>query len=186
MNKQQQAYIEGFVKRASEYGFSENEAVEILKRANAPAPVAAPAHVGARRAFAGIGGAMGGLQGGAVGAGLGALKGLIAPGEEMDPETKKMVQRGRLEAMLSSGAQGALIGGGIGGLAGGAHGLSVGNRLRAVGAGQQPLNIISNIMSSPKDQLMTLLSTYNNVSRNDLQSLREKMRASATPAAPVQ
>jgi acyl carrier protein len=33
MNTQQQAYIEGFVKRASEYGFSEAEAVELLKSA---------------------------------------------------------------------------------------------------------------------------------------------------------
>ena len=31
----QRAYIEGFVKRASEYGFSKNEAVKILKQANA-------------------------------------------------------------------------------------------------------------------------------------------------------
>ena len=41
MNTQQQAYIEGFVKRASEYGFSENEAVNILKEASvADAPQA--------------------------------------------------------------------------------------------------------------------------------------------------
>lgn len=33
MTPQEQAYIEGFVKRASEYGFSESEAVEILKQA---------------------------------------------------------------------------------------------------------------------------------------------------------
>ena len=30
----EQAYIEGFVKRASEYGFSEDEAAEILKKAS--------------------------------------------------------------------------------------------------------------------------------------------------------
>lgn len=29
----EQAYIEGFVKRASEYGFSEHEAIELLKQA---------------------------------------------------------------------------------------------------------------------------------------------------------
>ena len=33
MSTQQQAYIEGFVKRASEYGFSQAEAVTVLKRA---------------------------------------------------------------------------------------------------------------------------------------------------------
>lgn len=32
MNTQEQAYINGFVKRAMEYGFSEREAVEILKQ----------------------------------------------------------------------------------------------------------------------------------------------------------
>ena len=47
----QQAYIEGFVKRASEYGYSEAEAIEILKQAvafpsnmvpNTPGSLAAP------------------------------------------------------------------------------------------------------------------------------------------------
>ena len=33
MNTQQQAYIEGFVKRANDYGFSDAEAVTILKQA---------------------------------------------------------------------------------------------------------------------------------------------------------
>jgi len=33
MNTQQQAYIEGFVKRASQYGFNYNEAIELLKQA---------------------------------------------------------------------------------------------------------------------------------------------------------
>ena len=33
MNPQQQAYIEGFVKRASEYGFSEDESMDLLKQA---------------------------------------------------------------------------------------------------------------------------------------------------------
>ena len=34
MNTQQQAYINGFVKRASEYGFSEAEAVDLLKKSD--------------------------------------------------------------------------------------------------------------------------------------------------------
>lgn len=34
MTTEQQAYIEGFVKRASEYGFSEEEAINILKAAS--------------------------------------------------------------------------------------------------------------------------------------------------------
>jgi hypothetical protein len=33
MHAQEQAYIEGFVKRAMEHGFNENEAVELLKEA---------------------------------------------------------------------------------------------------------------------------------------------------------
>jgi hypothetical protein len=33
MNTQEQAYIEGFVKRANEYGFNDEEAFEILKEA---------------------------------------------------------------------------------------------------------------------------------------------------------
>ena len=33
MNTQQQAYINGFVKRASEYGINQNEAIELLKSA---------------------------------------------------------------------------------------------------------------------------------------------------------
>lgn len=32
MNTQEQAYINGFVKRASEYGFSYNEAISLLKQ----------------------------------------------------------------------------------------------------------------------------------------------------------
>jgi len=35
MTTQQQAYIQGFVKRASEYGYSQEEAVNILKKATA-------------------------------------------------------------------------------------------------------------------------------------------------------
>ena len=34
MNTQEQAYLEGFVKRASEYGFDENEAVNLLKESS--------------------------------------------------------------------------------------------------------------------------------------------------------
>jgi hypothetical protein len=38
MNTTQQAYIEGFVKRAGEYGFSEIEAIDLLKNAAEQAP----------------------------------------------------------------------------------------------------------------------------------------------------
>jgi len=38
MNVEQQAYIEGFVKRASEYRFSRNEAIELLKTSAEKAP----------------------------------------------------------------------------------------------------------------------------------------------------
>jgi hypothetical protein len=39
MTVQQQAYIYGFVKRAAEYGFSENEAIELLKQAEPAANI---------------------------------------------------------------------------------------------------------------------------------------------------
>jgi len=39
MNTQQQAYIEGFVKRANDYGLNHNEAIELLKSALDPAAV---------------------------------------------------------------------------------------------------------------------------------------------------
>jgi hypothetical protein len=39
MNTQQQAYIQGFTKRAAAYGFDENEALILLKQSQAPAPV---------------------------------------------------------------------------------------------------------------------------------------------------
>ena len=39
MNTQQQAYIEGFVKRAGEYGLSHDEAIALLKSALDAAPV---------------------------------------------------------------------------------------------------------------------------------------------------
>jgi hypothetical protein len=42
MTNQDQAFIEGFVKRASEYGYSEFEAINLLKAADAVPPVAMP------------------------------------------------------------------------------------------------------------------------------------------------
>ena len=42
MTNQEQAFVEGFVKRASEYGYSESAAIQLLKAANAPASVAMP------------------------------------------------------------------------------------------------------------------------------------------------
>ena len=43
MNTQEQAYTEGFVKRANEYGFSEAEAIELLKQSNLALSNANPA-----------------------------------------------------------------------------------------------------------------------------------------------
>jgi len=45
MTQQEQAYIEGFVKRAAEYGFSEVEAINFLKQAAGEMPM-----VGKRKA----------------------------------------------------------------------------------------------------------------------------------------
>ena len=41
MNTQQQAFVNGFVKRASEYGFDRAKALELFKQAAPPAPIAA-------------------------------------------------------------------------------------------------------------------------------------------------
>jgi hypothetical protein len=40
MTQQEQAYIEGFVKRAAEYGFNEAEAINFLKQAAGEMPMA--------------------------------------------------------------------------------------------------------------------------------------------------
>ena len=51
MNTQEQAYINGFVKRASEYGLNSHEALALLKAANSPLPVGqSPADVAVREA----------------------------------------------------------------------------------------------------------------------------------------
>jgi hypothetical protein len=50
MNTQQQAYINGFVKRASEYGFKEREALNILKQASPETLTMSPGAVTAAQA----------------------------------------------------------------------------------------------------------------------------------------
>jgi hypothetical protein len=117
-----QAYIEGFVKRASEYGLNQNEAVQLLKAAADVAHY--PKVIGAKRLLA----AGAGITGATLGGIGGAAYGLLSPGEEMDPETKKMVQKSRLKAMLQNAGYGTVLGGGIGAGAGAAFGLAMKRR----------------------------------------------------------
>ena len=58
MNTQQQAYINGFVKRASEYGYSEAEAIELYKKAFSFADLGQRMGAGADRGMQNIGSAL--------------------------------------------------------------------------------------------------------------------------------
>jgi hypothetical protein len=129
----EQAFAEGFVKRASEYGYNEDESREILKQAgldqfkrNIMAALikkpAIPSAVAHGVAGAGLGGAAGGF--------IGGVNNLIDPGTEVDPETGKTVDRSRLKAMLMGSLKGFGIGAGIGGGVGTGYGASVGNRIQ--------------------------------------------------------
>lgn len=52
MNTQEQAYINGFVKRANEHGLNSHEALALLKAANSPLPVGqSPADTAVREAI---------------------------------------------------------------------------------------------------------------------------------------
>ena len=129
----EQAFAEGFVKRASEYGYGKNEAEEILKQAgldqfkrNIMAALikkpAIPSAVAHGVAGAGLGGAAGGF--------IGGVDNLINPGTEVDPETGKTVDRSRLKATLMGSLKGLGIGAGIGGGIGAGYGAQRGNRVQ--------------------------------------------------------
>ena len=100
---------------------------------------------GVRRLVGGTGAAMGGAAGSVAGGVLGGLKGLIAPGEEKDESTGKMVQRDRMKAMLSDAGKGGLIGGGIGAGAGLAAGIHTGHILRSQSEGRSG-NALKNLL----------------------------------------
>ena len=104
---------------------------------------------GVRRLVGGTGAAMGGAAGGVAGGVLGGLKGLIAPGEEKDEITGKMVQRDRIKAMLSDAGKGGLIGGGIGAGAGLAAGTHTGHILRSQSEGSSG-NALKNLLHGGK------------------------------------
>ena len=114
----EQAYINGFIKRASEHGLNDIEAYSLFKQANwkgklwdavARSHQKSPGLTGAA-----LNGVPGLLGGGAIGGIIGGAKGLISPGEKVDTETGKTVNRSRLEGMLHSGGIGAGIGAGAG------------------------------------------------------------------------
>ena len=114
MTNQEQAYINGFVKRANQYGYSNEEAYSLLgKTANAVnVNQAVLKHL---RGLTGKNALRYGGRGLLAGAGVGGVAGAIAePGEG----------ESRLENALKGAAGGGLVGGGAGGVYGYGKGLS--------------------------------------------------------------
>jgi hypothetical protein len=112
----EQAYINGFVKKASEYGFDKNQALAILKEAEVN-PVRNYLAGLIRRPIKAMASTLAGggaVAGGAAGGVIGGIKGLISPGQEVDSETGETVDRDRLKAMLTNGLVGAGVGAGVG------------------------------------------------------------------------
>jgi len=116
MNTQKQAFTEGFLKRANEYGFDDLSALSLFKQSAIDAVPPPPIKniTGLKRSGARVYGGAGAILGSGVGAVGGALKGLISPDEEIDPRTGEKIQKGRLSSALSNAVSGGLIGGGMG------------------------------------------------------------------------
>ena len=175
MNTQEQAYINGFVKKASEYGLNQQDAYTMFKQASPT--INFPGLKGYRRGMAGAGALSGGVHGSAIGAGVGALKGLISPNEEIDPETGKTVQSGRLSSMLSNAGKYGLIGGGVGAGVGAGIGTGMGHSAskfinRNATPGGTPVHVpfknffnrstVQDFRSEAKDYLKELIANYRN------------------------
>jgi hypothetical protein len=130
----EQAFVEGFVKRASEYGYGKNEAEEMLKQSSfdqLSRDIAAGLVKNPRR-IAGAGyGLAGAGAGGVVGGAIGGVHNLIDPGTEVDPETGKTVDKSRLTSALVGALKGLGIGAGIGGGIGAGYGLNQANQVIA-------------------------------------------------------
>jgi hypothetical protein len=127
----EQAYINGFVKRASECGYSEQEAVEIYKEADIRQfgrNLFAGLIKKPRRTMGAIYGVGGAGLGGAAGGVIGGVHNLINPGTEVDSDTGETVDRSRLKAILMGSLKGLGIGAGIGGGIGAGWGVYNGNR----------------------------------------------------------
>lgn len=141
----EQAFVEGFVKRASEYGYNENEAEEMLKQASRDQfirnIIAGVLKKPVRTMSAGYGLA-GATVGGAAGGAIGGVHNLINPGTEVDPETGKTVDRSRLTSALNGALKGLGIGAGIGGGIGVGAGVWNGNRWKKLI--KDPINRRSN------------------------------------------
>ena len=123
----EQAYIEGFVKKASEYGFDENQAMDLLKTAGngrLARNIIAGIFKTPRKTIGAIGGAAGGLVGGGIGGAIGGVNGLINPGQEIDPETGQLVDKSRIMSALKGGLKGTAVGGALGGGIGAVKGMS--------------------------------------------------------------
>ena len=144
MTNQQQAYINGFVKRAAAHGFSENQAEHMLKQSGIRDVLFKTlGRTGGTVGGAGgavLGAGLGGIGGGALGAGVGAFEGLTDPGEEKDPVSGEMIEKSIPKAMLAKALRraqtGALIGGTAGGIGAGGAGAYFG---RKVGKGMDSL-----------------------------------------------
>ena len=131
----EQAFVEGFVKRASEYGYGKNEAEEMLKQASRDQfirDLVAALIKKPRTAFPKYYGLTGAGLGGAAGSAIGGIHNLINPGTEVDPETGETVDRNRLKAMLAGSLKGLGIGAGIGGGIAAGAGAFIGNRRSSI------------------------------------------------------
>lgn len=127
MNTQEQAYIEGFVKRASEYGFSQAESAELLKTSGLGAKLRkllgretmgdkvhryAGAAKDALLTPEGLGTAGGGLAGAGVGGALGTGGSMIS--QTFSDEMDGMTPAEKIKLHLSRGLKGSVAGGAVG------------------------------------------------------------------------
>lgn len=139
MGTQAQAYIQGFVKRANEYGFNNDEAVELLKEAKDADPFTYGLLSGVPLATGFAGKMLGGTIGGGVGLFAGALPGALY-GQELAEKNRKM--RESIGEVSFPHRLGGMLGGlALGGVAGAnldhpMEGLALGGLLgRMVGGG---------------------------------------------------
>ena len=137
----QQAYITGFVKRASEYGFNENEALELLKEAAINTKAMERWFSKHPAISSGIlGGTLGAIPAGLAGAGIGGVTGLISPDKHINEETGETETDSRLMSALNGAVRGGALGGLSGGLAGGTLG-SILQDLHIEGGGRPGMNM---------------------------------------------
>lgn len=130
MSTQEQSFIYGFVKRASEYGYEYSAAISLFKQAGAADLYHLLRGTLPKTMHAIEGGAVGGGLGAVGGGVLGAVKGLIAPGTSVNPETGESSPISRIDAMISNAGKGARIGAASLGTIGAAVGINAGRKFK--------------------------------------------------------